>query len=219
MDHVTISPIDFYQQAGPVGRSVIIALLLASIWCWAIILEVLVNQFRFAAALKRFRSGDASGLLASVAQAGAEACARAKGLDAAEMRARTVQAMNRAAKKIIARLDGGLPNLAVVASVAPFVGLFGTVWGIMASFSAIAQAKDTSLAVVAPGIAEALGTTAIGLAAAIPAAIGYNRLGAAMSARAEELASLIEERALDIVSPAEAAPSAQQDGRRRAEAA
>jgi biopolymer transport protein ExbB/TolQ len=72
----------------------------------------------------------------------------------------------------------------------------------MASFSAIAQAKDTSLAVVAPGIAEALATTAIGLAAAIPAAIGYNRLGSSISAKADELSGLIEERALDIVTPA-----------------
>jgi biopolymer transport protein ExbB/TolQ len=71
----------------------------------------------------------------------------------------------------------------------------------MASFSAIAQAKDTSLAVVAPGIAEALATTAIGLAAAIPAAIGYNRLGSAITAKADDLAGLIEERALDIVAP------------------
>ena len=79
------------------------------------------------------------------------------------------------------RAEGGLPNLAVISSVAPFVGLFGTVWGIMASFAGIAAAKDTSLAVVAPGIAEALAATAYGLAAAIPASVGYNRIGAAFS--------------------------------------
>ena len=77
--------------------------------------------------------------------------------------------------------EGGLPNLAVISSVAPFIGLFGTVWGIMTSFVGIAAAKDTSLAVVAPGIAEALAATAYGLAAAIPASIGYNRIGAAFS--------------------------------------
>ncbi len=113
--------------------------------------------------------------------------------------------MNRRARNVIAQLDGGLANLAVISSVSPFVGLFGTVWGIMASFSAIAQAKDTSLAVVAPGIAEALATTAIGLAAAIPAAIGYNRLGSAITAKAQELSGLIEERSLDIVAPAQPA--------------
>jgi biopolymer transport protein TolQ len=72
--------------------------------------------------------------------------------------------------------ESGLAFLATVASAAPFVGLFGTVWGIMNSFAAIAQSKNTSLEVVAPGIAEALLATAIGLFAAIPAAIFYNRL-------------------------------------------
>ena len=93
------------------------------------------------------------------------------------------------------RLEGGLPNLAIISSVAPFVGLFGTVWGIMTSFAAIAQAQDTSLAVVAPGIAEALATTAFGLAAAIPASVGYTRVGAALGSSAAELADWIEERA------------------------
>jgi hypothetical protein len=73
------------------------------------------------------------------------------------------------------RLQSGLSLLATVGATAPFVGLFGTVWGIMHSFTGIAVAKDTSLAVVAPGIAEALFATAIGLAAAIPAVIFYNQ--------------------------------------------
>ena len=115
--------------------------------------------------------------------------------------------MNRAARGVIKNTEGGMANLAVIASVAPFIGLFGTVWGIMASFSAIAAAKDTSLAVVAPGIAEALATTAVGLAAAIPASIGYTRLGSAVSSSAQELAGLIEERAVDLVSRA---PSSKQ---------
>jgi biopolymer transport protein TolQ len=74
------------------------------------------------------------------------------------------------------RLANRLNILATVGSVAPFVGLFGTVWGIMRSFSAIAGANNTSLAVVAPGIAEALFATALGLFAAIPAVIAYNRM-------------------------------------------
>ena len=64
--------------------------------------------------------------------------------------------MARAARELLTRAEGGLPNLAVISSVAPFVGLFGTVWGIMSSFAAIGQAQDTSLATVAPGIAESL---------------------------------------------------------------
>jgi biopolymer transport protein ExbB/TolQ len=74
------------------------------------------------------------------------------------------------------QLQIGLPFLATTGSAAPFIGLFGTVWGIMNSFSAIAASQDTSLSVVAPGIAEALFATAIGLVAAIPAVIAYNKL-------------------------------------------
>ena len=75
-----------------------------------------------------------------------------------------------------ARLDSRLSLLATVGSAAPFIGLFGTVWGIMNAFTAIAAAESTSLSVVAPGIAEALFATALGLLAAIPAVIAYNKL-------------------------------------------
>lgn len=106
--------------------------------------------------------------------------------------------MTRAARMLLTRAEGGLPNLAVISSVARFVGLFGTVWGITVSFSAIAAAKDTSLAVVAPGIAEALAATAIGLAAAIPASIGYNRIGVSLARLGECLHDLIEEDAVRL---------------------
>ena len=84
--------------------------------------------------------------------------------------------MRAALKSELRRIETGLPFLATVGSASPFVGLLGTVWGIMHSFTAIAQAKDTSLAVVAPGIAEALFATALGLAAAIPAVVAYNQI-------------------------------------------
>jgi biopolymer transport protein ExbB/TolQ len=74
----------------------------------------------------------------------------------------------------VRRHEGGLPFLATLAATAPFIGLFGTVWGIMRSFAAISESNDTSLTVVAPGIAEALFATAMGLAAAIPAVVAYN---------------------------------------------
>jgi biopolymer transport protein ExbB len=107
---------------------------------------------------------------------------------------------------LLVRAEGGLPNLAVISSVAPFVGLFGTVWGIMSSFAAIGQAQDTSLATVAPGIAESLAATAYGLAAAIPASIGYNRIGAAFARLGQDMASFVEERALALLArPAEIA--------------
>ena len=88
-------------------------------------------------------------------------------------------------------METGLPYLATVGSAAPFVGLFGTVWGIMHSFTSIAQAKDTSLAVVAPGIAEALFATAVGLFAAIPAVIAYNHLATALGRASDRIAKAL----------------------------
>ena len=126
-------------------------------------------------------------------------------------------AMARAARELLTRSEGGLPNLAVIASVAPFVGLFGTVWGIMASFAAISQAQDTSLATVAPGIAELLAATAYGLAAAIPASIGYNRIGAAYARLGQDMASWVEERAISLISRP-AGVTRDEGQRRRAEA-
>jgi len=80
-----------------------------------------------------------------------------------------------------------VPFLATLGSAAPFIGLFGTVWGIMNSFTAIAQTKDTSLAVVAPGIAEALFATAVGLAAAIPAVVAYNQITVALGRASDRM--------------------------------
>ncbi len=203
MDSVHLSPLEFFQQAGPVGKAVIILLIAASIWCWVLIIEGIVGVARMGGALRRWRRGEDARLLAPLLEAGQAASARVIADEGtSEIRQRVVEAMNRAARGVIKNTEGGMANLAVIASVAPFIGLFGTVWGIMASFSAIAAAKDTSLAVVAPGIAEALATTAVGLAAAIPASIGYTRLGSAVSSAAQELAGLIEERAVDFVSHA-----------------
>ena len=91
------------------------------------------------------------------------------------------------------QLEAGLPLLATVGSTAPFVGLFGTVWGIMNSFSAIAARHDTTLAVVAPGIAEALFATAMGLLAAIPAVIFYNRFVAEIGRYVNSLDAFADE--------------------------
>ncbi|MCB2137491.1 MAG: MotA/TolQ/ExbB proton channel family protein, partial [Rhodobacteraceae bacterium] len=90
--------------------------------------------------------------------------------------ARIDRSMDVAIAKETERLSGGLPFLATVGSTAPFIGLFGTVWGIKTAFEQIAISQNTSLAVVAPGIAEALVATALGLLAAIPAVIFYNKL-------------------------------------------
>jgi biopolymer transport protein ExbB/TolQ len=110
-----------------------------------------------------------------------------------ERRARIERAMRSALKTELQHLEVGLPFLATVGSASPFIGLFGTVWGIVNSFTSIAQQKDTSLAVVAPGIAEALIATALGLAAAIPAVIAYNQIAVSLGrASARANASITE---------------------------
>jgi biopolymer transport protein ExbB/TolQ len=116
-----------------------------------------------------------------------------KGESVAELRDFRERAMRSALKSELLRLEFGLPLLATIGSAAPFVGLFGTVWGIVNSFTAIAQQKDTSLAVVAPGIAEALIATAIGLAAAIPAVVAYNQISVSLGrAYARGSAAILE---------------------------
>ena len=188
MDDFTLSPLHLFLQAGPVGKSVMALLLAASIWCWLLIAESLFGVVRLARALKAAKAGAPAPLLAGFDAAGPqEARIRVRGETVSERRQRVAEKMTRSGLDLLTSAEGGLANLAVISSVAPFVGLFGTVWGIMASFVGIAAAKDTSLAVVAPGIAEALAATAYGLAAAIPASIGYNRLGARFFAARPEM--------------------------------
>jgi len=133
------------------------------------------------------RAPAALDVLEPIAEAGREAYALHLADETiGEKRERVAEYMSRTAREFLTHAEGGLPNLAVISSVAPFIGLFGTVWGIMTSFAGIAQSQDTSLAVVAPGIAEALAATAYGLAAAIPASIGYNRIGSLLPAWARK---------------------------------
>ena len=200
MDSIDISPLGLFLQAGPVGKAVMAALLAASVWCWVLIIMVMVSVARLRHAVAAIAAGRRSHLIEPIVAAGQQARQiEIAGESVGETRARLQETMNRAARKLLSQLEGGLPNLAVISSVAPFVGLFGTVWGIMSSFAGIAAAKDTSLAVVAPGIAEALAATAFGLCAAIPASIGYSRLGASLSHAAGELASLIEEQSVSLM--------------------
>ncbi len=207
MESLSISPVNLFLQAGPVGKIVMGALGLASLWCWVLIIEGVVSVSRLGRALRAARRGSDADGLAPIAAAGRQAAALAVAAEtASERRQRIGEAMARAGREMLTRAEGGLPNLAIIASVSPFVGLFGTVWGIMASFAGIAEAKDTSLAVVAPGIAEALAATAYGLAAAIPATVGYNRIGAAFSRAGRAMTNLIEEWAVSLVAESERRP-------------
>jgi len=118
------------------------------------------------------------------------------------LKERLLNSMHIASNRSMIKLESGLNLLAIIGSSAPFVGLFGTVWGIMNSFQSIAVSKNTSLAVVAPGIAESLLATAIGLFAAIPAVMAYNRysteigrLAGRYEAFADEFLSLLHRKA------------------------
>ena len=200
MDSLSISPINLFWQAGPVGKAVMALLGLASIYGWAIILEGVFASRRLGRAIRDARQSGQPGKLSPVADAGRGAAAIVLAAETvSERRQRIAEAMARAGRETLARAEGGLPNLAVIASVAPFVGLLGTVWGIMTSFVGIAAAKDTSLAVVAPGIAEALAATAYGLAAAIPASVGDTRIGASFSRTGRAMGALVEEWAVALV--------------------
>lgn len=184
-----------FWQAGWVVKLVMIGLLAASIWTWAIIVDKLVSFARMRAALNRFEQIFWSGqsleeLYRSLSER------KTTGMSAvfvAAMREwkksfekgarspmglqmRIDKAMDLALSRETEQLESRLGFLASVGSSGPFIGLFGTVVGIMTSFQAIAGSKSTNLAVVAPGIAEALLATAIGLLAAIPAVIAYNKL-------------------------------------------
>lgn len=196
-----------FWQAGWVVKLVMIGLLVASVWTWAIIVDKLVSYARTRVALDRFEQVFWSGQsLEELYRSLSERKTTGMGaIFVAAMREwkksfekgarspmglqmRIDKAMDLALSREVERLESRLGFLASVGSAGPFIGLFGTVVGIMTSFQAIAGSKSTNLAVVAPGIAEALLATAIGLLAAIPAVIAYNKL----SSDANNIASRME---------------------------
>jgi biopolymer transport protein ExbB/TolQ len=201
MEQVSLSPVAMFMGAGPVGKAVMLTLVAASIYTWVLIALGAYSAIKIGKAARSARAGENVGVLGPVEAAGKEAAALdVPGESIGERRERIAEMMTRTAREFLAQEEGGLPNLAVISSTAPFIGLFGTVWGIMSSFAGIAASQDTSLAVVAPGIAEALAATAYGLAAAIPAAVGYNRIGASFARVGQEVAHYIEDEALRHVS-------------------
>ncbi|WP_102958532.1 protein TolQ [Mangrovicella endophytica] len=193
----SVSLWDLFWQASFIVKLVMMGLLIASVWTWAIIIDKTMRYGRFRRQLNNFESNFWSGQsLEELYHTLAER--RTSGMGAlfvAAMRewkksfekgarspiglhTRIEKAMDVTIAREMDDLESRLGFLATVGSAAPFVGLFGTVVGIMTSFQAIAGSKSTNLAVVAPGIAEALLATAIGLVAAIPAVIAYNKLSA-----------------------------------------
>ena len=194
---VDMSLLGLFLQADIVVKIVMLMLIAASVWVWAIVFEKVTSLRRATRAADgfedRFWSGgsldelyDIEGAKPAHPMAAVFGAAmtewrrstRAAGADIAHgfARERVERAMNVTISREMEALEKWMIFLASVGSTAPFIGLFGTVWGIMNSFSAIAQMQNTNLAVVAPGIAEALFATAVGLIAAIPAVLAYNKI-------------------------------------------
>lgn len=205
-----------FLQADIVVQVIMLILLGASFWTWAIIFDKVVRLRRLRGLADRFEDAFWSGgsledlydqydgrpqdpmsavfisAMREWRRSAAAAMAGSEGLRA-RLGERMERVMNIAIGRETGRLSRYMVFLASVGSAAPFVGLFGTVWGIMNAFTSIAAAENTSLAVVAPGIAEALFATALGLFAAIPASLGYNKISSDLNVYTQRLETFADE--------------------------
>jgi biopolymer transport protein TolQ len=201
-----------FWHAHFVVKFVMLGLVAASVWSWAIIIDKSLFFRRSERAMDRFEevfwSGQSleelyqmlvdrpAGAMAAVFVAAMREWKRAienPGRSFANLSQRIDKVLDVTIQRERERFESKLLVLATIGSASPFVGLFGTVWGIMTSFRSIAASKNTSLAVVAPGIAEALFATAIGLFAAIPAVIAYNKLQAEANKQQARLEAYADE--------------------------
>jgi biopolymer transport protein TolQ len=210
--HADLSIWGLFWAADFVVKAVMLGLLAASIWCWAIVIDKTILFARSRHQMDRFEKVFWSGqsleeLYRSLSHRPNTSMAA---LFVAAMREwkrsfeggvrsfgglqlRIDKVLDVSIAREVERLERRLLVLATVGSAGPFIGLFGTVWGIMTSFQSIAASKNTSLAVVAPGIAEALFATAIGLVAAIPATIFYNKFATEVSRQTTRLEGFADE--------------------------
>ncbi|GGE39090.1 Tol-Pal system subunit TolQ [Agaricicola taiwanensis] len=201
-----------FLQAHFIVKFVMIGLVIASVWCWAIIVDKTMLYARTRRQMDRFEKVFWSGqsleeLYRSLANrpntsmAAVFVAAMREWKRSFEGGGRAIGTLNQRIDKVLdvtiqrelERLETRLLVLATVGSAGPFIGLFGTVWGIMSSFQSIAASKNTSLAVVAPGIAEALFATALGLLAAIPAVIFYNKFASEVAKQGARLEGFADE--------------------------
>jgi len=203
-----------FLRADPVVKTVMGILVMSSIWSWAVIIDKSLTFGRIKAKANKFEDQFWSGKpldelyrrtrerldhpMARVFAAAMEEWGKAKNTGRTDAlvigaRDRIDKILNVSVSRELEKAEKNLGVLATVGSAAPFVGLLGTVWGIMNAFTAIGVTQDTNLAVVAPGIAEALFATALGLLAAIPAVVGYNRYSSALNSFAVRLQSFADE--------------------------
>jgi biopolymer transport protein TolQ len=207
------SLIALFMRADPIVKTVMAILAIASVWSWAVAIDKFFSVGGAKARAKRFEHAFWSGqpldeINDRVTEKPAEAMARVFAAGAREWREgrrsgspdetsaivdRANQMMDVTVNRETQRMESGLSTLAIIASSSPFIGLLGTVIGIMNSFRDIAARGETNLTVVAPGIAEALFATALGLGAAIPALIFYNKFSADISAFSERMANFSQE--------------------------
>jgi biopolymer transport protein TolQ len=207
-----LSVFALFWQAHWVVKSVMLGLLFASIWVWAIAIEKTILYARTRKAMNSFEHAFWSGqsleelyktlsMRPPSSMAALFVAAMREWKRSFEGQARAFTGLQARIEKVmdvtiareIEQLERRLLVLATVGSAGPFIGLFGTVWGIMTSFQSIAASKNTSLAVVAPGIAEALFATALGLVAAIPATIFYNKFSSEVNKQAQRMESFADE--------------------------
>jgi biopolymer transport protein TolQ len=207
-----LSLLSLFWQAHWIVKGVMLGLVACSIWVWAIAIDKTLLYARMRKAMDRFEQAFWSGqsleeLYRSLSSrpnhsmAALFVAAMREWKRSLEGQARSFAGLQMRIEKVmdvtiareVERLERRLLVLATVGSAGPFIGLFGTVWGIMTSFQSIAASKNTSLAVVAPGIAEALFATAIGLVAAIPATIFYNKFTAEVNKQAQRLEGFADE--------------------------
>ncbi len=210
-----LSAWSLFINADFVVQLVMLSLIAASVWCWTIIFSKFMRLRTLQSSAEKFEESFWSGgsldslydrvgtrptdPLASVFAAAMKEWRRSlKGKPAtreakAMLQQRVERIMHITVDREMDQLERHLPFLASVGSTAPFVGLFGTVWGIMHSFQGIADSQSTNLAVVAPGIAEALFATAIGLVAAIPAVLAYNKISTELGRYGTRLESFSSE--------------------------
>lgn len=207
-----MSLLGLFLQAHFVVKFVMIGLLASSIWCWAIVVDKQLLFSRTKRNMDRFekifwsgqsleelyrglsnRPNTSMAALFVAAMREWKRSYESGGKSVAGLQQRIDKVLDVTISREVERLESKLLVLATVGSAGPFIGLFGTVWGIMTSFQSIAASKNTSLAVVAPGIAEALFATAIGLVAAIPAVIFYNKFSSQVARNASRMEGFADE--------------------------
>ena len=217
MEASTFSLFGLFTQSDLMTRFVSILLVIASVYAWAIIIEKVftlkkIKTQSFAFEKKFWSGGSLEELFTALKSKAVDPMAvifisamkewkksssilrsRNNASKTANLHQRIERVMNITMEREMAKLEQRIDFLSMIGSIAPLVGLFGTIWGIMSSFSAIGSSNSTTLGVIAPGIATALSTTALGLIVAIPAVIGYNKITTDLSNYAIKLESFTGE--------------------------